>query len=156
MSIYITDVFDLKVFDVNGKLITHMDKVIDSELINGDDGSFLMMNIPNFDLEFIKSMGKVEDDSNLSDFDKIAKPTNTIIKFKEFSTHNTPIYKLVAEGVMRIGHESEKESFKIVVHEAKLVSGLNLSTSIGTMSNFSHGFKLLPNPITNETFELHL
>lgn len=156
MSIYITDVFDLKVFDVNGTLITHMKQAIDSELINDDNGSYLLMNIPNFDLEFIKSMGKVEDDSMLSDFDKIAKPKNTIIKFKDFSNSNSPTYKLIAEGVMCIGAETEKESFKIVVHEAKLVSGLNLSTSIGTMSNFSHGFKLLPNPITNETFELHL
>lgn len=156
MSIYITDVFDLKVFDVNGTLITHMNKAIDSELINDDNGSYLLMNIPNFDLEFIKSMGKVEDDSMLSDFDKIAKPKNTIIKFKDFSNSNSPTYKLIAEGTMCIGAETEKESFKIVVHEAKLVSGLNLSASIGTMSNFSHGFKLLPNPITNETFELHL
>lgn len=156
MSIYITDVFDLKVFDVNGTLITHMNQAIDSELINDDNGSYLMMNIPNFDLEFIKSMGKVEDDSTLSDFEKIAKPKNTIIKFKDFSNSNSPTYKLIAEGVMRVGKESEVEQFKIVVHKAKLVSGLSLSASVGNVSNFSHGFKLLPDEVTNETFELHL
>lgn len=155
MSMYVTEVFNLKVYDLNGKLITVLNQAIESELINNDDGAFLLMNIANLDLDFIKSMGRVEDDSALSDFDKEIKPTKTVIKFKDFATGTYPVYKLVAEGTITVGDDYNKEEFKIISHKAKLVTGMEIKACIGEVSKFNYGFRLLPDS-NGEAFEMHL
>lgn len=147
---------DLKVFDEKGKLITKLDSATKGVLVHSDQASYFAINITDFNIDMIKAIGEVENNKDLSDFEKELTPKSTKIKFKPlYHSENQKKFKLIAEGNLHNALGDPSHEFKVVINESVLSSGLEFEFSNVDMSEYTHVFSIYVDKDGN-SFELEL
>jgi len=133
------DTMDIQFFDDKGKLITKMNHTMQAILDINDNDSFFHIQDSKVNIELLKSLAKSQD--NQTDFDK-AKDKTVSIKFSKNSA-SKKFYKIVANGVMYDEETSKKShDFNLVIHNAKLISGIQIDGSYGKVFTPDYSFQL--------------
>lgn len=113
-SLFLANVLDLKVFDIEGKFVTKLDKAVKGKLVHNNSGdSYFAIEVVDFNIDLVKALGEVNENESKTDFEKELSSQSTKIKFKPlWNPDNTKMFKLIAEGEFYNG-DGEGNSFEL-------------------------------------------
>jgi len=156
-SLFLANVLDLKVFDIEGKFITKLDKAVKGKLVHNSKGeSYFAIEVVDFNIDLIKALGEVNPSESKTDFEKEISSQSTKIVFKPLHhSSNIKKFKLIAEGEFYNGNGEISHDFKVIINKSELVSGLDFESSNEELSFYTHVFRIKTDDDGN-SFELEL
>ncbi len=156
-SLFLANVLDLKVFDIEGKFVTKLDKAVKGKLVHNNSGdSYFAIEVVDFNIDLIKALGEVNTSESKTDFEKELSSKSTKIRFKPLHHwDNIKKFKLIAEGEFYNGDGEVSHDFKVIINKSELVSGLDFESSNEDLSSYTHVFQIRTDEEGN-SFELEL
>lgn len=111
-------VFNLSIFDENGKFVTTLDSLQYSRLCYTGKSCFVEVNDALMDDDFLKFMGIETVNKNISDYDKYRSGNDRYKTSVSFDNTNEIKCKLIGNGIIRDSKNGEDRGFRFEIPNA--------------------------------------